>query len=118
MMRSLTMNVTCRLLIVALLSLSFQTARAGMIGTEQAAAAGVQSDRGTVLALLDRADTVSQLQAQGLDPSFARARVASMSDAEVQTLASSIDSAPAGASSGWATAAMLGMLIWFIWFRK
>ena len=117
MMRSLTMNVTCRLLIVALLSLSFQTARAGMIGTEQAAA-GMQTDRVAVLALLERADTVNQLQAQGLDPSFARARVASMSDAEVQTLAGSINSAPAGADSGWATAVVLGILIWFIWFRK
>ena len=119
MMRSRTMAATCRVLIVALLSLSFQTAHAGMIGTDQAvSAAAAQTDRGAVLALLDRAETVAQMQAQGLDPSVARDRIATMSDTEVHTLASTMDMAPAGGTSNWGVAIVIGILIWFIWFRK
>ena len=70
---------TCRVLIVAMMALSFQTARAGMIGTEQAAAdGGAATQRSLVMSVLDRAETVAQLQAQGIDPAMARERVASM----------------------------------------
>lgn len=37
-------------------------------------------DRGTVLSVLGRAETAAQLQAQGIDPEAARARVAAMTD--------------------------------------
>ena len=39
-------KMTCRALVVSLLALSFQTARAGMIGAEQAAPGAAQTDRG------------------------------------------------------------------------
>ena len=83
-MRSMK-KMTCRALVVSLLALSFQTANAGMIGADQAAAAGAaQTDRGMVLSYLSRAETAAQLQAQGIDPAMARERVAAMTDQEVQ----------------------------------
>lgn len=118
-MKSVTMNVLCRILVLAMLSLSFQTARAGIISTDQAAAAAsVQSDRAVVLAALSRSDVTSQMLAQGLDPAVARDRVAAMSDQEVHTLASTIDTAPAGANVAWGAVILVALLIWFIWYRK
>ena len=98
-MRSMK-KMTCRALVVSLLALSFQTANAGMIGADQAAAAGAaQADRGMVLSYLSRAETAAQLQAQGIDPAMARERVASMTDQEVRTLAQDMQTAPAGADA-------------------
>jgi len=118
-MKSMTMKTLCRFLIVAMLSLSFQYANAGIIATEQAAAvASAQSDRTLVLAALSRSDVSTQLQAQGLDPAVARERVASMSDQEVRTLAGSIGTAPVGADVGWGAVIVAGLLVWFLFYRK
>jgi hypothetical protein len=115
-------KVTCRVLVVSLLALSFQTARAGMIGAEQAAAAGAPtSDRAVVMSVLDRSETISQLQAAGVDPQTARARVAAMTDQEVHALAQDIQTLPAGAdSSGWAWVAVILIvaLVWYYAYRK
>jgi len=111
---------TCRVLVVAMMALSFQTARAGMIGTEQAAAGGASSQRSLVLSVLDRAETAAQLQARGIDPSMARERVAAMTDHEVQQLAGDMQTAPAGAmsSGGWVAVIVIAGLIWYFAFRK
>ena len=111
---------TCRVLVVAMMALSFQTARAGMIGTEQAAAGGASSQRSLVLSVLDRAETAAQLQARGIDPSMARERVAAMTDQEVQQLAGDMLTAPAGAmsSGGWVAVIVIAGLIWYFAFRK
>jgi hypothetical protein len=114
-------KMTCHALVVSLLALSFQTASAGMIGADQAAAAGAaQTDRGMVLSVLNRAETAAQLQAQGIDPAMARERVASMTDQEVQTLAQDMQTAPAGAlsSGGWLAVVLVAALIWYFAFRK
>lgn len=118
-MQSTFMRTMCRILIPALLCLTFQSAHAGIIGTDSAAAvAAVQSDRAVVLAALSRTDVSSQLQAQGLDPMVARQRVAAMTDEEVHTLANDITMAPAGADVGWGAVILIGLLIWFIFYRK
>ena len=118
-MKSFFKNVLCRILVLALLMGSFQMASAGIIGTDQAAAAAaVQADRAAVMAALSRSDVTREMQALGLDPAQARDRVAAMTDEEVRTLASSINSAPAGASSGWAVAIVLALVVWFVWYRK
>ena len=115
-MRSTMKKMTCRALVVSLLALSFQTANAGMIGADQAAA---QTDRTMVLSVLSRAETASQLQAQGIDPAQARARVAAMTDQEVQTLAQDMQAAPAGAaSSGWWAVILIAALVWYFAYRK
>lgn len=120
-MRSTMKKMTCRALVVSLLALSFQTANAGMIGADQAAAAGAApTDRGMVMSVLDRAETTVQLQAQGIDPTLARERVAAMTDQEVQVLAQDMQTAPAGAVStaGWVAIVLIAGLVWYFAFRK
>ena len=112
---------TCRVLVVAMMTLSFQSAHAGMIGTVQAAAGAASTQRSLVLSVLDRAETAAQLQAQGIDPSMARERIAAMTDQEVQQLAGDIQSAPAGAglsSGGWLAVIVIAGLIWYFAFRR
>jgi len=112
-------KTTCRALIVSVLALSFQTAGAGMIGAEQAAPAAPQQDRHAVLAVLDRADTATQLQAMGIDPQQARERVKAMSDAEVAQLATDLRQAPAGAdTSGLLAVIVVAALVWYFVFRR
>lgn len=113
---------TCRVLVVAMMTLSFQSARAGLIGAEQVAADGAAStQRSMVMSVLDRAETAVQLQAQGIDPAMARERVASMTDQEVRQLAGDMQTAPAGASlhaGGWVAVIVIAGLIWYFAFRK
>jgi hypothetical protein len=119
-MTSTMKKVTCRALVVSLLALSFQTANAGMIGADQAAAQAAQSDRATVMSVLSRAETTAQLQAAGVDPQAARDRVAAMTDQEVHALAQDIQTAPAGAMSGWGWAAIILVvaLVWYFAYRR
>ena len=120
-MSSKMKKMTCRVLVVSLLALSFQTANAGMIGADQAAAAGAaQTDRGMVLSYLDRAETVAQLQSQGIDPTMARERVAAMTDQEVRTMAQDMQTAPAGAMSGagWLAVIVIAAAVWYFAFRR
>lgn len=118
-MKPMMKSLICRSLIVALMTLSFQTARAGMIGADQVAAS-VTPDRAAVLSVLSRADTIAQLRAQGIDPAMARERVAAMTDEEVQTLAANIDTAPAGGVSAWGVVAVVVIAgaVWYFAFRK
>lgn len=114
-------RITCRALVVSLLALSFQTANAGMIGADQAQAAGAaQSDRGMVMRVLNRAETTAQLQAQGIDPTMARERVAAMTDQEVHALAQDIQTAPAGGltTAGWVGVILVIGLVWYFAYRK
>jgi len=114
------MKMTCRALVVSLLALSFQTAGAGMIGADQAAAGGASVDRGLVLTVLGRAETAAQLQTQGIDPDAARARVAAMTDQEVQALAADMQTAPAGglSSGGWLAVVLVAGLVWYFAVRR
>jgi hypothetical protein len=114
-------KMTCRALVVSMLTLSFTTARAGMIGADQAAAVqGAQADRAAVMSVLDRSETVAQLQQLGVDPTDARARVNAMTDQEVHALAQDIQTAPAGAMNGWGWAAVVIVIaaIWYFAYRK
>ena len=113
-------RTTCRVLVISLLSLSFQSTRAGLIGAEQAAAVPNGSERALVLGTLDRAEVAAQLQAAGVDPQAARERVQSMSQQEVHALAQDIQSAPAGGVSawGWVAIIVVAALIWYYAIRK
>lgn len=79
-----------------------QAAQAAMIATDAvavtAADAQVAARRAQVLETLNRADVAQALIEKGVDMDAARARVASLSDAEVTQLADQLDKAPAGAS--------------------
>ena len=113
-------KMTCRALVVSLLALSFSTAKAGMIGADQAATQAAQSDRAVVMNVLNRSETVAQLQANGVDPQTARDRVNAMTDQEVHALAQDIQTAPAGGMSGWGWAAVVIVvaLVWSYAYRR
>src|SRR6266496_191260 len=76
-MRSATFRMICRLLIAPVMALSVQTARAGMIGADQASlAAAAQTERNTMLNALGRP--------------------AATSDEELDALAGKMNSLPVG----------------------
>jgi Family of unknown function (DUF6627) len=103
-MTSAAFRLICRILVATMLLLSFESAQAGMIGTDRViSAASAQADRDAVLGALNRTEVASQLQSLGIDPQTAKNRVAAMTDQEVHALAGQVQSLPAGAmSSGWA----------------
>lgn len=113
-------KTTCRALVVSLLALSFQTANAGLIGADQAAAGSTSPERALVLGSLDRAEVVAQLQAAGVDPMAARERVKAMSDQEIHAMAQDIQAAPAGGVStwGWVAIVLVAALVWYYAVRK
>ena len=80
-------------------------AQAGMLSTE-AAIAGDAKER--IVSFLDRSDVQAQLASRGVNPADAKARVASLSDAEAAQLAAQIDSMPAGAD---AAGSIIGALV-------
>lgn len=103
------MSITTRLhklislaVVLSLSSFSFYVpvAQAALVGTTAvliAPAASQNGERLRILSQLHRQDVQAQLKARGVDPAQVQARVNSLSDAEVQTLAAQFDHLPAGA---------------------
>ena len=83
---------------LSLVSLGLSTpAAAGIVGTADAVAAVQQQDRrNAVQDVLARADVREQMVGLGVDPAEVEARIAALTDAEVATLASRLEGAPAG----------------------
>jgi len=87
------------------LSLHLPAANAALVGTEAVvSAAQAQQDRERVLNTLNRDDVKAQLLARGVDPAQVQARLESLTDEEVQTLAANMDQLPAGGDA-------LGLLV-------
>lgn len=98
--RRLTKPVS-HLVVLGLLALSLHlpAVHAGMIGTEAVVdAAQAQQDRERLHSALNRDDVQAQLLARGVDPAQVQARVDSLTDEEMQTLATEMDQLPAGGS--------------------
>lgn len=105
-LRRLTQPVA-HLVVLGILALSLHlpAANAAMVGTEAVvSAAQAQQDRERVLNTLNRDDVKSQLVARGVDPAQVQARLESLTDEEVQTLAANMDQLPAGGDA-------LGLLV-------
>jgi len=120
-MTSKSFAMVCRVLIVSLLVFSFQSASAGMIGTDRVAGVGsAQAERTHINGLLAREDVSRQLQALGIDVKTAQDRVAMLTDDEARALAGKLQSAPAGAGSEWwiAVAVVIVVLAWWFWGRR
>ena len=78
-------------------SLPIGVARAGLVTTEQVVEhRSAASDRERLTAILLRDDVRQQMEALGVDRNEALARLASLSDQEVQEIAGRIDELPAG----------------------
>ena len=80
------------LLLALTLALPQSPSYAGLIPTE----AGAPNARERVLALVERPEVAQQLEKMGIPPREAEARVAAMSEAEVASLAGTLDALPAG----------------------
>ena len=81
-------------------SLYVPVAQATLVGTAAVLGAQATSQHGErlrVLSQMHRQDVQTQLKARGVDPTQVQARVNSLSDAEVHTLATQLDQLPAGA---------------------
>jgi len=104
-MHNLFVRALSRVLIVCVSALSLQ-AQAGMIGTDNTAAAGQAQPARVVLE--------GALQAYGVAPEQARARVAALTDAEALELADRVADAPAGAIPG-QIIGMVFVALFLIW---
>lgn len=75
-------------------------AQAAMIGTETVLNGNMQqNDRARLNSFLERPRVQAILEAQGVSPGEARARVACLSDSEAARLAATVDRLPAGGSA-------------------
>ncbi len=84
-------------------------AQAAMVPTDQVIEqSSVAKDRERVQSFLAREDVQQQMETLGVDPENAAARVAGLSDAEIQKIASKLDELPAGQD---AVGTILGVLI-------
>jgi hypothetical protein len=87
----------------------FSPVQAGMVGPETVIEqAQAQAARDRLRSFFDREDVRAQMQANGISPEEAQARVASLSDSEVASIAGKLDQLPAG---GDALGAVLGALL-------
>ncbi len=78
-------------------SLPLGAARAALVTTEQVVEErAAAADRERLMAVLQRDDVRQQMEALGVDREEAVARLASLSDAEVQEIAGQLDALPAG----------------------
>jgi hypothetical protein len=93
-------------LVAVSIALPCQYALAALVSTD--AVADGAGARGRLVQYLDREDVRAALTAQGLDPEEARARVASLTDAEVRQLVGQLDQLPAG---GDGLAVAIGVLV-------
>lgn len=85
------------LLAASLLLAPVAPVQAGMVGTAQVLAAEQgRLDRDRLASLLERQDLQQQLSALGIDVQDAKARVASLTDAEVARLNQRVAELPAG----------------------
>ncbi len=82
------------------LGVQLPAAHAGIVGTETLVTSEqAQQDRAHILKLLERKDVQEQLVAYGVDAEQAKARVNSLTDAEMHSLAGQMDQLPAGGDS-------------------
>jgi hypothetical protein len=90
-----------------------QTVSAAMVGTEVMLASDHNRDsRGYLSALLSRGDVQSELVVHGIDPDEARARIESLSDEELATIAPILAELPAGGdATGFAVVALIVIVL-------
>ncbi|HHH43877.1 MAG TPA: hypothetical protein ENK49_07055 [Gammaproteobacteria bacterium] len=88
-------------IVVLLVSVSFFStyslpAWSGMVTTDQLLQQSGALDKSALLGMLDREDVRQQLIERGVDPQYAKLRIAALSDAQVEELRGHIDTLPAG----------------------
>lgn len=90
-------------------SMPLGIAQAALVGTEQLVEPSqAEADRALVATFVARDDVRAQMRNMGVNPDEAAARVAVMSDVEIQRIATKIDEMPAGQS---AVGAIVGAVV-------
>lgn len=90
-------------------SMPMGIAQAALVGTEQLVEPSqAEADRALVATFVARDDVRAQMRNMGVNPDEAAARVAVMSDVEIQRIATKIDEMPAGQS---AVGAIVGAVV-------
>jgi hypothetical protein len=91
------MKGTVASLVIVTLLFSSLPARAGIVGTEQMVAQELRSTHlDTVADFLAAEQVAAQLEAWGVAPELVAERIAALSDAELQRLAATMETDPAG----------------------
>lgn len=92
------MRWTSRVMMVLMMIVGMPvTASANIVGTDQAVNhALAEQSRARIMALVERDEVRAQLQARGVMPEQAQARVNALTDEEVIELSSKLDQLPAG----------------------
>jgi len=84
-------------IVLLLVSTSYQSATAAMVGTEKFLQAGdSQNLRDYLYQVMDREEIKNALIAQGIDPPEARLRIQSLTDEEIQLITERLSELPAG----------------------
>jgi hypothetical protein len=104
--------------LVLVATLPVGPATAGLVSTEEVIAEtfGASEERARVAAFLAREDVRAQAAALGVDPAEAAARVAALSDQEVEVIAGQLDQLPAGEGFLTTVAIVLGVLLLILVF--
>jgi hypothetical protein len=105
------MNRTTRSFIASALVLSLAIPAAPACAEQLGTATALAGDRERIAAILARPEAQAQLQARGVDPAEAQARVAALTDEEAAQLAARIDPLPAGGEGGIGMAVTVGIYV-------
>jgi hypothetical protein len=98
------------MLILVMITTPVPAVFAAMVGTEAILVnQDTQNARDLLRSFLIREDVQFQLTTRGIDPAEAKARIDSLSDAEIMQIADKIDQLPAGGSF-WGTALYLAVI--------
>ena len=112
MMSSLMKRIMVLLVSVSFFSTYSLPAWSGIVTTDQLLQQQLEVlNKSTLVAMLDRDDVRQQLVERGVDPEYARARIAALSDAQIEELRDSIDTLPAGSGVVGILVAVLLVLI-------
>jgi hypothetical protein len=100
--------------ILVMISAPLPSVFAAMVGTEAILVnQDTQNARDQLRSFLDREDIQSRLTARGIDPAEVKARIDSLSDAEIMQIADKIDQLPAGGSF-WGTVLYLAIIAFIV----
>jgi uncharacterized protein DUF6627 len=114
-------KLVSQLLIVCMAWTPFSI-QASLVGTDQVvASAQDQTNRDKVVNFVQRTDVAKQFELLGVSSANAAERVNAMTQDEINQLAGKIDSLPAAGMDtvGWVlVAAVVGVIIWYMWYRR
>ncbi|MEN8762262.1 MAG: PA2779 family protein [Thiogranum sp.] len=99
LMSSLMKRVTAILVSLSFLVTYSLPAYSGIVTTEQLIQEQLETlDKPTLVSMLDRDEVRQQLVDRGVDPDYAKQRIAALSDEQIHEIKSNIDELPAGSS--------------------